>query len=252
MNDNILILDECASTNAYLSEMVNSGKELPKLFTILAKNQTKGRGQRGNVWVSEPAKNLTASILLHPGTIKPTEHFYISEVTALAVARTIANYLEEWQKPFLSVKWPNDIYYKNDKIAGILIENNIMNGVINYSILGIGLNLNQEVFPQEANNAISLKNITNKSYDIIDVMQKILSKFEDMYEDIHNEKFNNFHNTYIRRLYKKEGVHNYTDKNGIVFNARFKDVLPSGHIVLEDECGEERIFAFKELIYNAD
>lgn len=252
MEHEILILEQCESTNACLREMIGTEKELPKLFTVLAKNQTNGRGQRGNVWVSEANKNLTASILLHPGTINASEHFYISEVAALAVARTIANYLDDSQKPFLKVKWPNDIYFKNDKIAGILIENSIMNGIVNYSIIGIGLNINQTTFPIEANNAISIANITGKTYDTKEVMERILSKFEDMYEDITSSKFNNIHNTYIRRLYKKDGIHSYTDKEGLTFEATFKEILPSGHIVLQLENGEERTFAFKELIYNAD
>lgn len=252
MRHEILVLDECRSTNAYLKELINTEKELPKLFTVVAKKQTNGRGQRGNIWISEAEKNLTASILLHPGTIKATEHFYISEVAALAVARSIANYLDDSQKQFLKVKWPNDIYFNNDKIAGILIENNIMNGIVNYSIIGIGLNINQETFPPEANNAISLMNITGKFYEIMSVMKKILSKFEDMYDDIHSAKFNSIHNTYIKRLYKSDGIHNYRDNEGQTFDASFKEILPSGHIVLLLENGEERTFAFKELIYNAD
>lgn len=252
MENNIIFLKECPSTNSYLSDIIKENNNLPKLFTIATENQTNGRGQRGNQWLSEKGKNLTISILLHPGTISVKNQFHISEVAALAVARTIANYLEDSQKKFLKVKWPNDIYYGDKKISGILIENSILKDKIQYSIIGIGLNVNQTSFDESLTQATSLKLITQTNYDLIEVLKRIHSKFEDMYENLHNDKFFKIHQTYMRRLYRRNGFHSYTDNQGKKFTAMIKEVLPSGKLTLTLESGEERSYNFKEILFNAE
>lgn len=251
MNIDIVYLDEIASTNTYLkSLMENSEKELPRLFTVATHSQTEGRGQRGNTWLSEKGKNLTISILLKPKTINVSKSFYISELASLCVARTIANYLSDEQKKKLSVKWPNDIYFGDKKIAGILIENSFMGDTVQYSIVGIGLNVNQDIFPKELDKAISLKQITSKEYDLKEVLNRLHSKFVDLYDELHNNKFETIHRTYMSRLYRKEGLYPFTDKDGNKFNAEIMDVKPSGLIVLRLENGEERSFAFKEIVFD--
>lgn len=249
--DRYLLLDECPSTNTYLSDLVKSGENLPQLFTIATKYQSNGRGQRGNTWASEKGKNLTISILLRTTTIKAMEQFYISEITAIAVSRTIVMYLNEEQRENIKIKWPNDIYYNDKKIAGILIENSLLANSVEYSIIGIGLNVNQSTFPRNLPQAISINKITNRTYNLQDVLNDLHRHLENMCELINSYKFQDIHKQYIRLLYRKDSIHSYTDINGNIFNATIKDVLPTGKIILRMENGEEHYYNFKEIIFNA-
>lgn len=249
----VIHLEEIASTNTYLKSLIEKNEvELSKLFTVVSNFQTGGRGQRGNTWLSEKGKNLTISILLKPKTIAVSQSFYISQLASLCVARTIANYLDDKQKELLSVKWPNDIYFGEKKIAGILIENSFMGDTVQYSIVGIGLNVNQETFSETLAQAISLKQITSKEYDLEELLSRLHSKFEDMYEFLHNNKFETIHRSYMKRLYRREGLHLFSRPNGEKFKAEIIDVKPCGSIVLRLENGQELSFAFKEIIFDVE
>lgn len=246
--DPILYLDEVGSTNQIMRKYLESGETLPKLFTIVAKTQTEGRGQRGNTWVSNPEENLTLSILLRPGTLAIDSQFAVSEYAAIATARTVAHYLSPEQKKKLTVKWPNDIYYNNTKLGGILIENTIQGAKVVDSIIGIGLNVNQTVFPEELPNPISLAQIIGRKVELSEILEVLRSKFDDMYEDFLLGHYSHLHQTYMRRLYRREGLHPYRDKEG-EFMASIQGVKSNGQLMLRLEDGEERIYSFKDLVY---
>ena len=132
-------IEDVTSTNDYLSQLCKNN-ETKEFYTVWAERQTAGRGQRGNSWESEPGKNLTFSIVLYPTVLKARQQFYLSMLVSTAVVYALNNYTKGF-----SVKWPNDIYWNDKKIAGILIENELEGNYVMQSIVGIGLNVNQEL-----------------------------------------------------------------------------------------------------------
>ena len=218
------------STNTLLKELIAKGQE-PKF--IYAGYQTAGRGQTGNSWESEEGKNLLCSILLPPDK---NLHF-LNIAVSVAVYRTI----RELGIRELAIKWPNDIYWQDKKIAGILVENAIIGNEVKYSIAGIGLNINQTDFRSDAPNPVSLKQITGKEYDIDALMQRL---YEAIREVLREEVWSE----YKSHLYRREGFWPFEDKNGRL-EARIEDVLPTGEIVLRDQEGNQRIYHFKQVRY---
>ena len=221
------------STNSLMKEMLAKG-EWPKGERFLyAGYQTAGRGQTGNSWESEEGKNLLCSILLPPDK---NLHF-LNIAVSVAVYRTI----RELGIRELAIKWPNDIYWQDKKIAGILVENAIIGNEVKYSIAGIGLNINQTDFRSDAPNPVSLKQITGKEYDIAALMQRLYEAIQEVLrEEVWSE--------YKSHLYRREGFWPFEDKNGS-FQARIEDILPTGEIVLRDQEGNQRIYHFKQVRY---
>lgn len=212
------------STNTLLKELIAKGQE-PKF--IYAGYQTAGRGQTGNSWESEEGKNLLCSILLPPDK----NLYFLNIAVGVAILRLLG---EDF-----TIKWPNDIYYGDKKVAGILVENAIIGNEVKYSIAGIGLNVNQTAFRSDTPNPVSLKQITGKEYDIDALMQRLYEAIQAVLkEDVWSE--------YKDHLYRREGFWPFEDKNG-VFEARIEDVLPTGEIVLCDKSGQTRQYGFKQI-----
>jgi BirA family biotin operon repressor/biotin-[acetyl-CoA-carboxylase] ligase len=217
------------STNTLLKELIAKGQE-PRF--IYAGYQTAGRGQTGNSWESEEGKNLLCSILLPPNK---NLHF-LNIAVGVALLRVIG---EDF-----TIKWPNDIYWKDKKVAGILVENAIVGSEVKYSIAGIGLNVNQTEFVSNAPNPISLKQISGTDFDIDELMQNLL----DAVDTVLKEPEETIWSAYKAHLYRREGYWPYEDKNG-AFEARIEDVLPTGEIVLRDQEEKKRIYHFKQVRY---
>ena len=155
----IIELDTVDSTNNYAAKLLNEDNSINNTF-IFAKEQTKGRGTGINSWFSEYNKNILLSFIFEP-KINVENCFSITDSTSLSICEYLQN-----RNVFAQIKYPNDICYQNKKICGILIENTILGSIVNKSIIGIGLNINQTEFPKHLINPISLKNITNKEYNI--------------------------------------------------------------------------------------
>lgn len=219
------------STNTLMRELLAKGEWPEEEQFLYAGYQTAGRGQTGNGWESEPDKNLICSILL------PNKNLYFLNIAvSVAIIRLIG-------EPF-TIKWPNDIYYRDKKLAGILLENAIVGSIVKYSIAGVGLNVNQTKFTSDAPNPVSLKQITGKTYDIDQLMKDL---FEEV-KAVLNEPEERIWSKYKDHLYRREGWYAYEDQNGC-FEARIIDVLPTGEIVLKDKQGNERIYHFKQIRY---
>ncbi len=248
---NLMILDETASTNSYLMQLLDETPTLPQLYSVVAKSQTAGRGQRGNAWVATPGQNLTFSYLLRPSRLKAHSQYVVSELAALSLVKTVARYLSAEAACHLSIKWPNDIYYRDRKLAGILIEHSITGEFIDHSVIGIGLNLNERDFPDDLPNPISLTQITGQTYDPLEVHARLMRRLGFMLEDFMLANYTEVHRDYMERLYRREGMHPYHDSAG-AFMAHIEDVLPSGQIVLMRENGEVSTYGFKEVIFDAD
>src|SRR5215470_8992785 len=158
---NIIEIKITASTNLFLKELLNK-HPLKEWTIIVAETQTAGRGQMGNYWESEPSKNITCSILIYPHFLSIKQQFLLSEIVAIGLKETLAKYV----KQDITIKWPNDLYFEKRKLAGILIENELINQKFSCSIVGIGLNVNQQIFKSDAPNPVSLKQITGMETDI--------------------------------------------------------------------------------------
>ena len=236
-------IKETPSTNSYLAQLCKEGRA-KEFHTVITDNQTAGRGQRGNSWESSPGKNLTFSTVLFPTALEAKKQFYLSMIVAFAVVDALSYYTDGF-----SIKWPNDIYWKDKKIAGILIENELEGKFITQSIVGIGLNVNQEVFRSSAPNPVSLIQILGVTINRQELLDRILRGIMASYiflEKDYKAAVHNLRQLYIRRLYRREGFYPYRDKEG-TFLAEFQDVEPSGHLVLKDEQGNLRRYAFKEV-----
>lgn len=238
----IIHIEEIDSTSSHLKSL--SADSLSDGCTVYADFQTSGRGQRGNSWESEPKKNLTFSTILFPQNIKAEDQFLISQITSLAIKDVLSRYTDN-----ITIKWPNDIYWEDRKITGILIENSIMGEYISQSVLGIGINLNQTKFESNAPNPVSLKQITNTDYQIRTILTEVLCQLFYYYQWLLNSnKIKEIRNLYKKSLYRKEGFYKFTDKDG-TFSARIKDVEDIGLLVLETESGDIKRYGFKEIKY---
>jgi BirA family biotin operon repressor/biotin-[acetyl-CoA-carboxylase] ligase len=235
-------LAETASTNNYLNAL--SLRENPEEFTVVTTGfQTAGKGQRGNTWESEAGMNLLFSMVMYPAFLKPKKQFLLSQVVALAIKEE----LDTFSNGF-SIKWPNDIYWREKKICGILIENDLLGDAIKKSIAGVGLNINQEQFHSLAPNPVSLRKVTGEPQCIDRILGHIIGRIIDNYTLLKEGKAELLINRYHNALFRKEGMHLYRDNSGS-FTARMVCVKPEGTLILEDEKGNERGYAFKEVQY---
>lgn len=237
--------DSIGSTNTYLREL-NGGDPAYDYEVAVADFQTAGRGQKGNTWESEQGKNLLFSILAHPKGIKVQEQFYISQAIALAVSdAVIAAAGPEYAAGF-SVKWSNDIYYKDFKMAGILIENTLQGSSIMDTVVGVGLDVNQEVFVSDAPNPISLKNITGRDYDRDALLDDIIARFIGYMELDTPSQRAGVDELYRSRLYRRQGYHLFRDAQG-EFEACIEGIHPDGCLMLLTRSGEHRVYEFKQV-----
>ncbi len=231
------------STNQKLSDL-NKSKSIPEFTVVVATEQTAGRGQMGNSWESEPGKNLTFSIIIRPSFLPIQQQFRITQVITLALTRLLNPLLKN-----ISIKWPNDIYCKDKKIAGILVENSLKGDKIEYSIIGVGLNVNQEIFRSDANNPVSLKQLTNQDFDIYELLNQLIVHFVEIYSDWMMERDDEWlHKNYMENLYRKNGIHPFKDPHG-EFYATIAEIKSSGHLILQTKSGNLRTYAFKEVSF---
>lgn len=241
MKEPVLIhLEEVTSTSYYLKSLSHV-KTLSDGCTVYTDFQTAGRGQKGNSWESARGENLMFSTILYPVGLKADRPFIVSQIISLAIKDVLERYTTD-----ISIKWPNDIYWKEKKITGILIENTIMGDEVNKIIMGVGINLNQENFISNAPNPVSLKQITGNSYNVKDILVQVIERMLFYYEKLQSPEM--IKTQYWESLFRKEGFHLFEDEN-TTFLAQIYDVADSGLLVLKLDSGETREFAFKEVRY---
>lgn len=253
MKTNYIHLDETKSTNSYMAGIAATTEHGTVVYTD---RQTAGRGQRGNSWESEPFKNVTMSILLRPENVAPNQQFWLSEISALAVERVLSKYIGN-----VSIKWPNDVYYKDFKICGMLIEHSLSGGKINYTIPGIGINVNQRVFLSDAPNPISLANVLGHEVPTSEILDGLVDEILTMCDQL-PEKATEIHREFLSKLYRRDGFHEYQStirsasadglsvlEEGEHFQARIVNVHPDGMLDLMTTEGHIHTFAFKEVAF---
>lgn len=210
---------------------------------LAARSQTAGRGQRGNSWESEPGKNLTFSLMLRPKTIIPSEAFAVSMLTAIGVVRAI----EKATGVKATLKWPNDIYVDDRKLVGILIENSFSASGIAHSIIGIGLNVNQDKFVSDAPNPVSLKQLCNCKFNLESLLEDLVAEIVETFDAYESAPdLQALCKLYNSMLWRRTGIWPWRDclRNETVY-ASIDSVAPDGHLTLDTT--PPRIFAFKEI-----
>lgn len=236
-------LDEVGSTNSYLLSLAG---ELPGRTVIYTPCQTAGRGQKGNRWLSQPGMNATFSYLFKPTGIAARQQFCISQAAALAVAQVLA----ELSGERITVKWPNDIYHGDRKICGMLIENSLDGRMVAYSVIGIGINVNQREFDPYAPNPTSLALVTGSHHSPDDVMRRVCHRLEQHLATLATHGTQALHADYLSVLYwHDEQAHTFSLPDGTTFAATIVDVAPDGMLALRHPDGNVRHYAFKEVIY---
>lgn len=218
---------------------------LENFTTVVANEQKKGRGQQENKWLSEPFKNLTFSVFIKELDLEIKDQKHLNFAISLAVFNT----LYALKTPNLSIKWPNDILAAHKKICGLLIENNIKGSKITSSIIGIGLNVNQEKFPDSLKNATSLKNCIHIELDLDVLLKELIENLKKNIQILSLKKYQQLENDYLHVLYKKNIPSMFKDKNDVLFMGKIIGVSLYGslQIELDDETIKE--YGVKEISF---
>ena len=242
VGQNLITLKEVDSTNTFLKNTLSNSKPLPEGTVIMAESQYAGRGQQQNKWNSDPGKNLTFSLLLNPTFLAIASQFDLTRVVSLGVHDGLATILDDK----LKIKWPNDVYYADGKLGGILIENLLQGSQIKQSVIGIGLNVNQDVFPDWVPNPVSVKQILQQDYDLRVLLSEICSHIEAWYLKLKAGKVELVRKAYLDQLYWLNQQHAFRS-NGSVFEGEIIAVKDNGVLVIKSNIGAEMEFSFKEI-----
>lgn len=241
------------STNTWLKKRLLQGEPTEDGFTVYTDFQTAGRGQQGNGWESEAGANLLFSSVFFLPDLPVQHQFRLSQMVSLAIVESLQDKVSD-----LSIKWPNDIYWKDKKLAGILIENTISSGLLTQSIVGVGLNVNQTLFQSPAPNPVSLRQITGQVWDRVQLLQTIQASFARLRPLL--QQPDRLKALYAQHLYRKNGYFKYIENQCSVapisivsapvsgaFEARIVEVTEAGCLVLENRQGQQFTYHFKEV-----
>lgn len=250
-----MFIAETDSTNTLLRQHFLDREDL---FTVYTDFQTAGRGQQGNGWESEKGKNLLFSTLLRQWQIPLDRLFLLNQAVSLALYRAVLPCLPADLQPFLAIKWPNDLYFKDRKLAGILIENLWQANRLHRSIAGIGLNVNQARFLSSAPNPVSLCQITGHEIERLTILHHFLRNLQSLRTLLPD----NIHQAYMNALYRRQGLFLWeerevstdptmpqTERNNRQFLASIHTILPSGELVLLTKDNQLRTYHFKQVRY---
>lgn len=258
-----MYIKQTYSTSTLLREQYSDA--LPHLYTIRTDYQTAGRGQAGNHWESEAGKNLLFSTLLRYPHLRSDEQWRLSMLTAITMREVLAACLAAstplGSQQALTIKWPNDIYYGDKKLVGILLENTLIGQHIGYSIVGIGVNMNQTQWRTDAPNPISMKQITGEEFDVAALLEAWIEEMIS-WETYPTESIKN---AYMQHLYRQTGWHSYMEREVSVepttiarldtqesFRACIVDITPHGELILRQTNGKEKTYHFKQIRFVID
>jgi BirA family transcriptional regulator, biotin operon repressor / biotin---[acetyl-CoA-carboxylase] ligase len=231
------ILDTVDSTNNYAMASIDDGLAKHGMCWF-ANEQTAGKGQRGKLWTSEKGKNIAMSLVLEPEKLKIASQFHLSALVAVACFEFLSAYIDGKTK----IKWPNDLFWRDRKAGGILIENKLQGKTWKWAVAGIGININQTVFDKSIVNAVSLKQITGKTFNVVDLAKELhallIKKLE---EELSMEKILQQYN---QQLYKMNELVTLK-KGGIKFDTVIKEVSLQGKLITVDAIEQE--FDFGEV-----
>lgn len=240
-------LQSVDSTNNYARQQIHAGLAQYGM-AIFTHEQVAGKGQRGKVWATEKGSNIILSLLVKPQPLQLTQQFQLSACAAVAVHEFFAKYAGDETK----IKWPNDLYWQDRKAGGILIESVIGSrvaggGIWEWSIIGIGININQTIFSGNLPNPVSLKQITGKDFNPVELAKELCLVFNNRFTELIETGFENIYAYYWEHLYKrKETVK--LKKGSKVFEALIEGVSPTGKLITQHGIEEEFDFGDVEWV----
>jgi len=243
----LIHLDKIDSTNKYATQLLKN-EEVREGAIVVADHQFEGKGQRGNTWLTEAGENITLSVVLYPRFLLAYQQFLLSQSIALAVQSFASEILGEG----VCVKWPNDVYYRDRKITGILIENSLSGKNISSSVVGIGINVNQAHFNPSLQYATSFQQITGRIYDIPQLIQQLAGHIEARYLQLKAGRFETIRQDFLSKMYRFQEWHSFEDAaTNLPFVGKIVGVQEDGRLLIEvkesSEGGNKRVFGFKEV-----
>ena len=233
----IIYLPSCHSTNDLARQFIDK-KEATDGTIVITDCQMEGKGQRGNKWLTEPGENLTFSVIYSPDFLTADENFWLTIITSLALQKALREYGVHTR-----IKWPNDIYAGNKKVGGILIENIIENRRLRFSVIGIGLNINQQYF--QVPDAASLFNITNRSYRLQEVFEKVVTLLEQHYLQLKSGRRETLKSAYLQHLLGIDEQLEF-ESEGRKFTGIIRGVDHRGRLKVEVD-GNSHYYELKEI-----
>jgi len=240
----IHFLPSCHSTNTVAGELIRTQKAVNGLI-VITNEQTAGRGQQGNTWLSEANLNLTFSAIFFPSTYFIVDSFYLNIISSLAVTETIERFVSLEKQ--VTVKWPNDIYIGNKKVSGILIENTLRGDKIQTIVMGIGLNVNQSQF--EISHATSLlQEAGGGQISLQEIFMQLCESIEYYYLKFEQGNKIELHNLYLQKLFRLNQIHLFRDVEG-PFSGIIRGISINGELKIEKEFGQIQNYAFKEVTF---
>lgn len=243
VGENIITLQRVSSTNDYLKFNLSNSTPYTEGTVIMAVEQYAGKGQAGNVWKSEPGKNLTCSILLNPTFLLPKDQFDLNIAVSLAIIDTLYPILGE----NLRIKWPNDIYYLDKKIGGILIENILRGMTWKHAIIGVALNVNQITFEDQQHKASSLKQLLDRDFEIHTLLRNLCHQLSIEYQLLKDKKAIQQKDRYKKHLYRLGHVASFLVK-GQKENGTILDISKEGKLIVDFD-GQLTEFGIKEISF---
>lgn len=235
----LIFVPECHSTNTLALEL-SQKPSTSDGTVVITDNQTAGRGQRGNTWQTEPGKNLTLSVILKPTFLQVKDQFFLNIFASLAIYDLLQSKTDR-----VNIKWPNDIYVNGKKLCGILIENQIRGLQVSNTILGIGLNVNQQNFSKSSATSLSLE--TGENYDLASLLQELLSHLEARYLQLKAGAYQILKDDYLNVLYWLNKLHVF-ESNERQFEGKITGVDEFGRLLIETLNGTE-VFEVKQVSY---
>ena len=233
----------CASTNTWAVQCLRK-EELPEGTVVITDYQYQGRGQRGNAWYSEPHKNLTFSVILYPTFLATPQSFSLNIITALALHQALSAYIPN----DLTIKWPNDIYYQDQKLSGVLIENVAEQQQLKASVIGIGLNVNQERFNEQR--PTSLARICSRTFNLQLLLVQLLAALEQRYLQLQTQGIVPLQAAYLKKLYWIHEARTFQDATHR-FQGKIKGIDAVGKLVIEQADSTLNPYDFQEVTFVA-
>lgn len=241
LGKDVLFLPECHSTNDIALRLIKEGKAKEGSIVICSR-QTQGRGQRGNTWESEGGVNLTFSLVLQPDFLDLSEQIYLNMMVSNGIRRLLQEYL-----PSLKVKWPNDLVVPGiGKLGGILIENMVGSGGWEFSVVGIGLNINQKDF--SVSSACSLASVTGSQFDLQEIFRLLITSLEQAYLALKKRKMKEIKAEYLRQLYLI-GEWGEFGSSGNTFLGKIVGIDETGSLMMEWQDGQIKTYGLKEITF---
>lgn len=239
----ILRFDELKSTNVYLYDKISEKHDISDTVVVAA-HQTAGRGMDKNRWESEAGKNLLFSIALNVNYLEASNQFMISQAVSVAIVETLSQFIDNQQ---LYIKWPNDIYFGDNKLAGMLIQNTIEGNMMGTTIIGIGLNVNQIEFSSDIPNPISMKMITGEEYNLEKLLNLLIVNIKNAVESLRLEgNPDKIDQKYISKMYRFGKWADYVYQNQVKV-LKINGFDKYGRLLLSDKEGAEIVCDVKEL-----